>query len=147
MKINYSFKIKPVKQSAHNALLKPVKVGTITKALCILENGVHKAKVTISDKEMIIPFTDKSYELKGRTRIFTRSKDKRGRYICICRTPDRANHFPGCTEVYVPFCPKWIIKGYIMNLNGNYSFDFKALVTIEGHECNSLDIDNYNEDE
>ena len=120
------------------ALLKPVKVGTITQALCIFEDGIYKAKVNIDGKERNIPFTSKSYELKGRTRVFSKSTDERGRRTCICRTPDKANHFPGSSEMYTPFCNKWIIKGYIMKLNNDYSFDFKDLVTINGYECNSL---------
>ena len=80
----------------------------------------------------ILPFTKKSYDLKGKTSIFSKTKGKYG-YTRHVRTEDKAKVFPGDSDKYVPFAPNWMIKGNIINDKGILKFDFVELLTIKGY--------------
>ena len=80
----------------------------------------------------ILPFTKKSYDLKGKTSIFTKTKGKYG-YTRHVRTEDKAKVFPGDSDKYVPFAPNWMVKGNIINDKGILKFDFVELLTIKGY--------------
>ena len=80
----------------------------------------------------ILPFTKRSYDLKGKTSIFSKTKSKYG-YTRHVRTEDKAKVFPGDSDKYVPFAPNWIVKGDIINDKGILKFDFVELLTIKGY--------------
>ena len=80
----------------------------------------------------ILPFTKRSYDLKGKTSIFSKTKGKYG-YTRHVRTEDKAKVFPGDSDKYVPFAPNWIVKGDIINDKGVLKFDFVELLTIKGY--------------
>ena len=102
----------------------------------ILEDGEYKVSlINESDgihNHTILPFTKKSYDLKGKTSIFTKTKGKYG-YTRYVRTEDKAKVFPGDSDIYVPFAPNWIVKGDIINDKGVLKFDFIELLTIKGY--------------
>ena len=102
----------------------------------ILEDGAYKVSLT-NDRDRlhnrtILPFTKRSYDLKGKTSIFTKTKGKYG-YTRYVRTEDKAKVFPGDSDIYVPFAPNWIVKGDIINDKGVLKFDFIELLTIKGY--------------
>ena len=80
----------------------------------------------------ILPFTKRSYDLKGKTSIFSKTKGKYG-YNRHVRTEDKAKVFPGDSDKYVPFAPNWMVKGNIINDKGILKFDFVELLTIKGY--------------
>ena len=80
----------------------------------------------------ILPFTKRSYDLKGKTSIFSKTKGKYG-YTRHVRTEDKAKVFPGDSDKYVPFAPNWMIKGNIINDKGILKFDFIELLTVKGY--------------
>ena len=80
----------------------------------------------------ILPFTKRSYDLKGKTSIFSKTKGKYG-YTRHVRTEDKAKVFPGDSDKYVPFAPNWIVKGNIINDKGILKFDFVELLTVKGY--------------
>ena len=80
----------------------------------------------------ILPFTKRSYDLKGKTSIFSKTKGKYG-YTRHVRTEDKAKVFPGDSDKYVPFAPSWMVKGNIINDKGILKFDFVELLTIKGY--------------
>ena len=80
----------------------------------------------------ILPFTKRSYDLKGKTSIFSKTKGKYG-YTRHVRTEDKAKVFPGDSNKYVPFAPNWMVKGNIINDKGILKFDFVELLTIKGY--------------
>lgn len=80
----------------------------------------------------ILPFTKRSYDLKGKTSIFSKTKGKYG-YTRHIRTEDKAKLFPGDSDKYVPFAPNWMVKGNIINDKGILKFDFVELLTIKGY--------------
>lgn len=102
----------------------------------ILEDEEYKVLLTNESNSIynhkILPFTKKSYDLKGKTSIFSKTKGKYG-YIRHIRTEDKAKDFPGDSDKYVPFAPNWIVKGDIINDKGVLKFDFTELLTIKGY--------------
>ena len=102
----------------------------------ILEDEEYKVSlINESDgihNNTILPFTKKSYDLKGKPSIFSKTKDKYG-YTRHVRTEDKAKVFPGDSDKYVPFAPNWIVKGDIINDKGVLKFDFVELLTIKGY--------------
>lgn len=114
-----------------------VKIEAKNKRGCvILEDGEYKVLlINESDyihNRTILPFTKRSYDLKGKTSIFTKTKGKYG-YTRYVRTEDKAKVFPGDSDIYVPFAPNWIVKGDIINDKGVLKFDFIELLTIKGY--------------
>ena len=120
---------------------------TISKPSVKIEAKNKRGYVILEDKEYkvslinesdgvhnrtILPFTKRSYDLKGKTSIFTKTKNKYG-YTRYVRTEDKAKVFPGDSDIYVPFAPNWIVKGDIINDKGVLKFDFVELLTIKGY--------------
>ena len=131
-----NFKFKPIKAKRMSTGIK--RISQITTGLVSVENGVYTCHVfndnqDSSSGDLKLRFTDKSYELKGRETIFDRVRyetDKKKRYI---RTKIHAMSFPGSSDLYVPFAPNWIVKGYIVEIAGEKYFDFVDLVTLNGY--------------
>lgn len=102
----------------------------------ILENEEYKVSLINESDSIhnckILHFTKRSYDLKGKTSIFSKTKGKYG-YIRHIRTEDKAKIFPGDSDKYVPFAPNWIVKGDIINDKGVLKFDFTELLTIKGY--------------
>ena len=102
----------------------------------ILEDEEYKVSlINESDgihNRTILPFTKRSYDLKGKTSIFSKTKGKYG-YTRYVRTEDKAKVFPGDSDKYVPFAPNWMVKGDIINDKGVLKFDFIELLTIKGY--------------
>lgn len=120
---------------------------TIPKPSIKIETKDKRAYVILEDKEYkvllanesnsiynhkILPFTKRSYDLKGKTSIFSKTKGKYG-YTRHVRTEDKAKVFPGDSDKYVPFAPNWMVKGNIINDKGILKFDFVELLTIKGY--------------
>ena len=102
----------------------------------ILEDEEYKVLLANESNSIynhkILPFTKRSYDLKGKTSIFSKTKGKYG-YIRHIRTEDKAKVFPGDSDKYVPFAPNWMVKGDIINDKGVLKFDFIELLTIKGY--------------
>ena len=102
----------------------------------ILEDEEYKVLLANESNSIynhkILPFTKRSYDLKGKTSIFTKTKGKYG-YTRYVRTEDKAKVFPGDSDKYVPFAPNWMVKGNIINDKGILKFDFVELLTIKGY--------------
>ena len=102
----------------------------------ILEDKEYKVLLANESYDIhnrkILPFTKRSYDLKGKTSIFSKTKGKYG-YTRHVRTEDKAKVFPGDSDKYVPFAPNWMVKGNIINDKGILKFDFVELLTIKGY--------------
>ena len=102
----------------------------------ILEDEEYKVLLANESYDIhnrkILPFTKRSYDLKGKTSIFSKTKGKYG-YTRHVRTEDKAKVFPGDSDKYVPFAPNWMVKGNIINDKGILKFDFVELLTIKGY--------------
>ena len=103
------------------------------------EDGTFKVAIDMQNDEthpdlLILEFTDRSYDLTDKTNVFSRTVDSKGRRTRFIRNPMNAKFMPGLPEQYIPFAPNWIVKGYIVNDNGNKKFDFTGLVGLDGYK-------------
>ena len=107
------------------------------------EDGTYKVSISMENDPvhpdlLILDFTERSYDLTGKTNVFSRTVDSKGRRTRFIRNTIAAKFMPGLTEQYIPFAPNWIVKGYIVTENGTKKFDFKSLVGIEGYTMDVL---------
>lgn len=107
------------------------------------EDGTYKIAITLQDGSInpdlkVLEFTERSYDLTGKTNVFSRTLDKNGRRTRFIRTITYARHMPGLPEQYIPFAPNWIVRGYIVKDNGILKFDFKSLVGVDGYNMDVL---------
>ena len=70
---------------------------------------------------------------EGKTTIFSRYVDEKGRHIRYIRNEDKAKLSADNRTLYVPFAPNWIVKGNIIRDNGVIKFDFLNLITKNGY--------------
>lgn len=90
--------------------------------------------------QLVLPLTDKSFELKGREKVFSHTKGKHG-YVCYLRNKDKANYFPGIPEQYTTVCPKWICSGWVVKVKGKLYFDLSEAIAPEGMIVGQVNFD------
>lgn len=147
------FTIKPVykpKVEHHN-------VGTNISRKCLAVvaeiDGEFKAIINIdkhhiilkegdepSNEQLVLPFTDKSLSLKGKTYVFKKDKDESNHYVCVIRDTYNANTHPGLKSQYNALHPNLLIAGHIIRKNGKMYFNYEDLIShhylCETHLCN-----------
>ena len=138
-----SFKLIPKKRVVKHDGIKKLTT-KLVRGVCLLIDGEYRIKLDITtlkpdiiDKEhpdiLIIPFTEKSYELKGMISVFSKTCDDKGRYTRYIRRETNAKFLPGNPEKYVPFCHNWVCSGYIVRCNGKLMFDFNECIAPQGY--------------
>lgn len=134
--INYGFTFKAVKPKKKRSSNTYKRITKLCYCECVAdENGEWKAKISlkndiINPDIMLLPFTEKSYNLKGKTIVFSTQKDKLGIPIQIIRTQLHATVYPGTPEQYTPFRENFIYKGYVVRYKDVLYFD---IVEAIGH--------------
>lgn len=143
----FGFTIKPsvkIKKTPSNTSSSTNK--QITRILyctaCKNEEGIWFAHINTRGIEgyeevTILPFTEKSFDLKGRTDVFYREKDKYNHYIHVLRNSFLAELNPGSTELYCTLAENSIFSGYIVKIDGILQFDMSSYKG-ELCECNIL---------
>lgn len=107
------------------------------------ENRTYKVSISMENDPvhpdlLVLDFTERSYDLTGKTNVFSRTVDSKGRRIRFIRNLINTKFMPGLPEQYIPFAPNWIVRGYIVKDNGTMKFDFKSLVGIDGYTMDVL---------
>lgn len=98
--------------------------------VAINSHGDFVCVVRVDGETKELEFTPNSYILKDRQRVFARDNLK----LSLIRLIDDCHYKPGDVNRYVPFAPKWIVKGLVMlDIDDNMWFEFKDLITIEGY--------------
>lgn len=82
----------------------------------------------------ILPFTENSFELKGRTDVFYHNPDKYGHYTRVIRNQNDADYAPGNKETYCTLCPKCVFSGHIVKVEGVLKFEMSVYMGTE-REC------------
>lgn len=128
----------PLKFTIKPAALKPKKDPTVsnnkkylTKILyCIAHNTDNGWKAYINTRGLegyedltILPFTEKSFELKGRRDVFLHHKDSTGHWVRIMRNQIDSIISPGSPEVYCTLCENDCFTGHIIKIDGILQFD------------------------
>lgn len=113
---------------------KSVRVSRLCKAVVALDEGIYVAKINLQNDEnhpdtLVIPFTEESYNLKGKEYVFSKNKDKYNHYTCYIRTKYNATNFPGLTTQYEVLKPNIVVGGYIVRINGKHYFEYTQFVS------------------
>lgn len=115
---------------------KSVRVSRLCKAVVTLDEEGYVAKINLQNDEnhpdtLVIPFTEESYNLKGKEYVFSKNKDKHNHYACHIRTKYNATNFPGLTTQYEVLKPNIVVGGYIVRINGKHYFEYTQFVTFK----------------
>lgn len=117
-------------------------------AIILIENGKIKAKVSLLNNEcnsdfIICSLTAKSYDLRGRTHVFTKSLHEHNRPILVIRSYDTAMIFPGTSEQYTNFKHNSLVVGRLIKTNDTILFDYDTLVALtpDGVHINPVNVD------
>ena len=110
------------------------------------EDGTYKVSISMDNDPvhpdlLILDFTERSYDLTGKTNVFSRTVDDKGRRTRYIRNETHAKFMPGLPEQYIPFAPNWIVKGHIVKDNGIKKFDFESLVGVDGYTIDVLPLE------
>lgn len=134
--------IKPLKANKTVREKAYTKVSRKTVGKVEVENGKFVVRVSAFEvqrnieksslpAQLVLPLTDKSFELEGREKVFSHSKGEHG-YVCYLRTKERANLFPGIPEQYTTVAPNWMCSGYVVRIKGKLYFDLGEAIAPEG---------------
>lgn len=92
-------------------------------------DGELKAVInTDNNDQLILPFTEKSLELKGKEYVFLKEKDKYNHYVCIIRDNITANMSPGVSSQYNTIHENLLLAGHIIRKDGKMYFNYEDLV-------------------
>ena len=120
---------------------KPVRVSRLCLGVCVKEDGMFKIHIKTSREHnadiLSIPFTEESFNLKGRTTVFSVKKDRRKRYIRYLRDKMRSIIFPGFPKQYCTVSEKEVCSGYIVRVKGKLYFE---LNDVHGKGENLIDL-------
>ena len=134
----FKITIKPVKVHKTVKQKTYTKISRKTVGKVEIEDGEFVVRVSVYEvqknleksafpPQLVLPLTDKSFELKGREKVFSHTKGKHG-YTCYIRNKDKANRFPGLPEQYTTVYPNWICSGYVVRIKGKLYFDLSEAI-------------------
>ena len=99
----------------------------------------------LSNEQLVLPFTEKSLDLKDKTYVFLKNKDKYGHYVCIIRDAINAELHPGLPIQYNAVHENLLLAGHIIRKNDKMYFEYEDLVAhhylAESHICD-VKVDN-----
>lgn len=99
----------------------------------------------LSNEQLILPFTEKSLDLKDKTYVFLKNKDEYGHFVCVIRNNNIAHLSPGTPTQYNAVHENLLIAGHIIRKDGKMYFEYEDLVAnhylSEYHICD-VKVDN-----
>lgn len=127
-------------------------------AIVAIINGEYKAIVNyekkpiyihkggeLSNKQIVLPFTEKSLSLKDKIYVWLKHKDKYGKHICIIRDHLIAHLCPDVNTQYDAIKENLLLAGHIIRKNGKMYFEYEDLIAYhylsEHHIC-KVKVDN-----
>ena len=130
----FTFKFKTVDKPKTKSTSK-IKKSKYTYCVCSLEEDGFVARVQLNEndddetKTLVIPFTEQSYSLKGKTKIFTKKPDKDGRIVTILRDKTLSKLHPGIADIYTPLRDNFVYGGYVIEKDKKHYFDITECFT------------------
>lgn len=82
----------------------------------------------LSNEQLILPFTKNSLDLKGKTYVFLKEKDKYGHYVCIIRNNNISNLYSCPNTQYTAVHENLLLAGHIIRKDGKMYFEYEDLV-------------------
>lgn len=106
----------------------------LTKILyCVARNTENGWRAYINTRGIegyedltILPFTEKSFELKGCRDVFLHHKDNTGHWVRIMRSSMQSVINPGSPDVYCTLCDGDVFTGHIVKVNNELQFDMSS---------------------
>jgi len=127
------FSIRPVKKVRAKVSSTPIVKQALYCKPVYIENTlvahINTKGLDGYEKVTILPFSKESFDLKGKTHIFARDKNKEGKYVHIIRSKDTSEMYPGDEERYTPICENSIYKGYIVKHNNDLVFNVTEYIS------------------
>ena len=105
---------------------------------------VHKGG-ELSNKQIVLPFTEKSLSLKDKIYVWLKHKDKYGKRICIIRDRLTAHLYPDVNTQYDAIKENLLLAGHIIRKNGKMYFEYEDLIAyhyLAEHYICEVKIDN-----
>ena len=139
----FTFRLTPVKKAKEHKPSKQITCLLYAQAIK-REDGTWFARVRTKGFEgykdiTILPFSEKTFELKGKIDVFYHKPDKRGYYTRVIRTEEDSIRYPGNKEDYCPLCDKCIFQGYIIKTINGLCFDVVKYIGIYSKYGNLID--------
>ena len=127
------FSIKPVKKVRAKISSTPiVKQALYCKPVYVddeLVAHINTKGLDGYEKVTILPFSKESFNLRGKTHIFAKEKNRDGKYVHILRSKDASEMYPGNDEMYTPICENSIYRGYIVKHNNDLAFNVTEYIS------------------
>lgn len=82
----------------------------------------------LSNEQLVLPFTEKSLDLRDKLYVWLKKKDKYGHNVCIIRDSFTAHLHPGIPTQYDVFKENILISGHIVRKDGKMYFNYEDLV-------------------
>lgn len=127
MKLNFGFIgiVKPIIKKKAAAKTNKRKIEAVVGQD---ENGNVVAKIDMKNgyeigDTLCMPFTARSLDLQGKNVIYSKDKQKDGRYLRIERSDSSA--FFGYSDKFLPFKMGSVVTGYIVIIDNIKHFDVK----------------------
>lgn len=117
-------------------------------AVVIEDDGILKARIQTNTEDEdiqydVIPFTDRSFDLKNKTHVFLKNRDKYGKRVCIIRDKSKAFLYSGQHPEFKVLDKGLLISGYIITIDNKRYFDYDKLVAFHelGAHINEIEED------
>lgn len=101
-----------------------------------LANNVTLDMITNTHESLVFKFADESFDASKFNVIFTREIYEDNGYLCIIRDRTHVLTFPADNNRFLPFAPKWLVRGWIVSINNEVRFKFHSVITVEGYDYN-----------
>ena len=116
----------------------------------IEDDGVLKCRIQTNTEDEdiqyeVLPFTDMSFDLKNKTHVFLKNRDKYGKRVCIIRDKSKAFLYSGQHPEYKVLDKGLLISGYIITINNKRYFNYDNLVAFHelGAHINEIEEDEH----
>jgi hypothetical protein len=140
------FKFKPAKSKRKSTTTATKVISKLCYCVAHKEDNRWKAHISIATDDefppkLVLDFTEDSFKLYGRERVFVKNHVGHGKYTMIIRDEYKCKCFPGNTDLYETLCNNWVYSGHIVQKDNVRYFRIKEVVAPESF-CTEL-IDNY----
>lgn len=128
----FSFKFSPrivkTKKESPNKVISGKLMCTVIKV-----DNVWKAKIDTTSLEdfgniTILPFSEETFNLKGKNDIFSINPDEKGRYTRINKDNVDCTTTPSTSSMWTSLRENHIFSGKIIKVNNNLFFDIKEYI-------------------
>lgn len=144
---NFSINIaKGNKSKRQSNTFKPI--GKRQLAVVIEDDGILKARISFQKNKdddiieyLVLPFTDRSFDLKDKIFVCFKERDKYNKRVWIIRDKRKAALFYGSSDIYKTLDKGLLIAGHIVKQNNKQYFDYEKLIAFheQGAHINAIE--------